>query len=154
MLLLCLHVGRTGCVLDLNVLQARHAPVWIKTTMPCVVLQGEAPSSWLEAVHSSLLLDGEAVYSLVANPLLLLLARVVLAKCCDLMGHLQVRKPLRHLHLRCQGPGEPMTACTLNIFSTLYALSTFFIFVSTTNCSQKNQQQFSVLHESTIFLEP
>lgn len=44
-----------------------------------------------DAVLSSLQLDGESVYSLVSNPLLLLLARIILAKCCDHMGHLQVR---------------------------------------------------------------
>lgn len=45
----------------------------------------------VEAVHSSLLLDGESVYSLVANPLLLLLARVILTKCSSKMDNLQVR---------------------------------------------------------------
>ena len=45
----------------------------------------------VEAIHSSLLLDGESVYSLVANPFLLLLARVILTKCSTKMDSLQVR---------------------------------------------------------------
>lgn len=55
----------------------------------CFILKGE-----LEAVHGSLLLDGESVYSLVSNPLLLLLARVILAQCSDHMSDLQVRQRL------------------------------------------------------------
>lgn len=46
-------------------------------------------------MHRSLLLDGESVYGLVANPLLLLLARVILAKCSADMSNLQVRRRLR-----------------------------------------------------------
>lgn len=43
-----------------------------------------------EALRSHLLLDGESVYTLVANPFLLLLARVVLVKCSSRMVSLQV----------------------------------------------------------------
>lgn len=46
--------------------------------------------SLAEALHSHLLLDGESVYPLVANPFLLLLARVILVKCSSRMGSLQV----------------------------------------------------------------
>lgn len=48
------------------------------------------PQTVVEAIHSSLLLDGESVYSLVANPFLLLLARVILTKCSSKMDGLQV----------------------------------------------------------------
>lgn len=43
-----------------------------------------------EALRSHLLLDGESVYTLVANPFLLLLARVILVKCSSRMVSLQV----------------------------------------------------------------
>uniref|UniRef100_A0A7N6FFI2 Tetratricopeptide repeat protein 27 n=1 Tax=Anabas testudineus TaxID=64144 RepID=A0A7N6FFI2_ANATE len=43
-----------------------------------------------ETIHSSLLLDGESVYSLVTNPFLLLLARVILTKCSSKMDSLQL----------------------------------------------------------------
>ncbi|CAJ1066465.1 tetratricopeptide repeat protein 27 [Xyrichtys novacula] len=43
-----------------------------------------------EVIHSKLLLDGESVYSLVANPFLLLLARVILTKCSFKMDSLQL----------------------------------------------------------------
>lgn len=43
-----------------------------------------------EAIHSCLLLDGESVYSLVANPILLLIARVILTKCSPKMDSLQL----------------------------------------------------------------
>lgn len=46
--------------------------------------------SLAEAVQSCLLLDGESVYSLVSNPLLLLLARVILVKASSRMASLQV----------------------------------------------------------------
>ncbi|XP_068997979.1 LOW QUALITY PROTEIN: tetratricopeptide repeat protein 27 [Embiotoca jacksoni] len=44
----------------------------------------------VEALHSCLLLDGEVVYSLVANPFLLLLARVILIRCSSEMDSLQL----------------------------------------------------------------
>lgn len=44
----------------------------------------------VDAIHSSLLLDGESVYSQVANPFLLLLARVIVTKCFPKMDRLQV----------------------------------------------------------------
>ncbi|XP_056903586.1 tetratricopeptide repeat protein 27 isoform X1 [Takifugu flavidus] len=43
-----------------------------------------------EALRSHLLLDGESVYTLVANPFLLLLARVILVKCSSRMLSLQL----------------------------------------------------------------
>lgn len=43
-----------------------------------------------EALRSNLLLDGESVYPLVANPFLLLLARVILVKGSSRMVSLQV----------------------------------------------------------------
>lgn len=45
-------------------------------------------------MRSRLLLDGESVYSLVANPLLLLLARVILVVASPRMSSLQVSLPL------------------------------------------------------------
>ncbi|XP_028459462.1 tetratricopeptide repeat protein 27 isoform X2 [Perca flavescens] len=57
--------------------------------LPQALLSSQ-PQTLVEAIHSSLLLDGESVYSLVANPFLLLLARVILNKCCSKMDSLQL----------------------------------------------------------------
>ncbi|XP_039639470.1 tetratricopeptide repeat protein 27 isoform X2 [Perca fluviatilis] len=57
--------------------------------LPQALLSSQ-PQTLVEAIHSSLLLDGESVYSLVANPFLLLLARVILNKCCSKMNSLQL----------------------------------------------------------------
>lgn len=57
------------------------------------------PQTLVEAIHSCLLLDGESVYSLIANPFLLLLARVILAKCSAKMVNLQVNLYFCHNHL-------------------------------------------------------
>uniref|UniRef100_A0A8C7XEP5 Tetratricopeptide repeat domain 27 n=1 Tax=Oryzias sinensis TaxID=183150 RepID=A0A8C7XEP5_9TELE len=58
----------------------------------------------VEEIHSHLLLDGESVYSLVANPLLLLLARVILCKCSIQMQSLQLLPwwMLRYINLHQQ----------------------------------------------------
>uniref|UniRef100_A0A1A8I9L4 Tetratricopeptide repeat protein 27 n=1 Tax=Nothobranchius kuhntae TaxID=321403 RepID=A0A1A8I9L4_NOTKU len=57
-----------------------------------------------DAVHSSLLLDGESVYSLVVNPFLLLLVRVILTKCSSKMDGLQLMSwwTLRYISLHQQ----------------------------------------------------
>lgn len=57
---------------------------------PSPLAPAHQPPSLVEVVHSCLLLDGESVYSLVSNPLLLLLARVILVKASSRMGSLQV----------------------------------------------------------------
>lgn len=48
------------------------------------------PQALTDALLDSLLLDGESVYSLVANPFLLLLVRVLLVNCSSKMDSLQV----------------------------------------------------------------
>ncbi|KAM9808803.1 tetratricopeptide repeat protein 27 isoform X2 [Syngnathus typhle] len=62
------------------------------------------PQSTVEAIHAFLLLDGESVYSLVANPFLLLLARVILTKCSSKMEQLQLLSwwTLRYINLHQQ----------------------------------------------------
>ncbi|XP_056291647.1 tetratricopeptide repeat protein 27 [Pseudoliparis swirei] len=66
-------------------------PVSIRVSdlLPQALLSSQ-PQTLVEAIHSSLLLDGESVYSLVANPFLLLLARVILTKCSSKMASLQL----------------------------------------------------------------
>lgn len=49
------------------------------------------PAALNMAVLSSLQLDGESVYSLVSNPLLLLLTRVIFVNCGAKLETLQVR---------------------------------------------------------------
>lgn len=57
--------------------------------LPAALLPSQ-PSSLDEAVQSCLLLDGESVYTLVANPFLLLLSRVILTRCSSKMDDLQL----------------------------------------------------------------
>ncbi|TNN58347.1 Tetratricopeptide repeat protein 27 [Liparis tanakae] len=61
----------------------------VSDLLPQALLSSQ-PQTLVEAIHSSLLLDGESVYSLVANPFLLLLARVILTKCSSKMASLQL----------------------------------------------------------------
>lgn len=61
----------------------------VSDLLPSALLSSQ-PQTVVEAIHSSLLLDGESVYSLVANPFLLLLARVILTKCSSKMEGLQL----------------------------------------------------------------
>ncbi|KAM7408112.1 hypothetical protein PAMA_002003 [Pampus argenteus] len=65
---------------------------------------GLCSQTLVEAIHSSLLLDGESVYSLVANPFLLLLAKVILTKCSSKMDSLQLLPwwTLRYINLHQQ----------------------------------------------------
>nr|XP_020455566.1 tetratricopeptide repeat protein 27 [Monopterus albus] len=61
----------------------------ISDLLPPALLSTQ-PQNLAEAIHCSLLLDGESVYSLVANPFLLLLSRVILTKCSSKMDSLQL----------------------------------------------------------------
>ncbi|XP_029306440.1 tetratricopeptide repeat protein 27 [Cottoperca gobio] len=63
--------------------------IHISDLLPQTLLSSQ-PQTLGDALHSSLLLDGESVYSLVANPFLLLLARVILTKCSSKMDSLQL----------------------------------------------------------------
>ncbi|XP_060896807.1 tetratricopeptide repeat protein 27 isoform X1 [Labrus mixtus] len=65
------------------------ASIQISDLLPSALLSPQT-QTLVEAIHTSLLLDGESVYSLVANPFLLLLARVILTKCSSKMDNLQL----------------------------------------------------------------
>uniref|UniRef100_A0A8C7XD45 Tetratricopeptide repeat protein 27 n=1 Tax=Oryzias sinensis TaxID=183150 RepID=A0A8C7XD45_9TELE len=92
----CLHMfaqsNWTGPPLSLN----------LCNLLPAARLSSQKPL--VEEIHSHLLLDGESVYSLVANPLLLLLARVILCKCSIQMQSLQLLPwwMLRYINLHQQ----------------------------------------------------
>uniref|UniRef100_A0A668U0G8 Tetratricopeptide repeat protein 27 n=1 Tax=Oreochromis aureus TaxID=47969 RepID=A0A668U0G8_OREAU len=68
------------------------------------LLSSQEPEMLVDAIHSSLLLDGESVYSQVANPFLLLLARVIVTKCFPKMDSLQLLPwwTLRYINLHQQ----------------------------------------------------
>ncbi|XP_051279021.1 tetratricopeptide repeat protein 27 isoform X2 [Dicentrarchus labrax] len=77
------------------------------------------PQALVEAIHSSLLLDGESVYSLVANPILLLLARVILTKCSSKMDSLQL---LPWWTLRCINLHQQiLEACSLQLLNLAHS---------------------------------
>ncbi|XP_059215036.1 tetratricopeptide repeat protein 27 [Centropristis striata] len=61
----------------------------VSALLPKSLLSSQ-PKTLVEVIQSSLLLDGESVYSLVANPFLLLLARVIFTKCSTKMHSLQL----------------------------------------------------------------
>lgn len=83
--------------------------------LPSALLQNQSPGSVRDSVLSSLLLDGEAVYSLVSNPLLLLLSRVLLTTVADNMSSLQLVRwwTLRYLSLHQQ----VLEACSPQLLS-------------------------------------
>nr|XP_019953123.1 PREDICTED: tetratricopeptide repeat protein 27 [Paralichthys olivaceus] len=75
----------------------------ITDLLPPALLSSQ-PKTLVDAIHSSLLLDGESVYTLVANPLLLLLASIILTKCSSEMESLQLLPwwTLRYINLHQQ----------------------------------------------------
>ncbi|CAN9500122.1 unnamed protein product [Ophioblennius macclurei] len=93
------------------------------------------PSSLDEAIHSSLLLDGESVYTLVSNPFLLLLSRVVLTKCSSKMDSLQLLPwwTLRYIKLHQQ----ILEATSPQLFS----LAQSSIAKVLTSCSEWSEQR-------------
>uniref|UniRef100_A0A668AQW6 Tetratricopeptide repeat protein 27 n=1 Tax=Myripristis murdjan TaxID=586833 RepID=A0A668AQW6_9TELE len=71
---------------------------------PALLSSFSQPQALTEALHRSILIDGESVYSLVANPFLLLLARVILINCSSKMDSLQLLPwwTLRYINLHQQ----------------------------------------------------
>lgn len=83
--------------------------------LPTALLQNQSSSSVRDSVLSALLLDGEAVYSLVSNPLLLLLSRVLLTTVAKKMSSPQLVQwwTLRYLSLHQQ----VLEACSHQLLS-------------------------------------
>lgn len=77
--------------------------IHISDLLPSALLSSQT-QTLDETIHSCLLLDGESVYSLVANTFLLLLARVILTKCSSKMDSLQLLPwwTLRYINLHQQ----------------------------------------------------
>ncbi|XP_035515288.1 tetratricopeptide repeat protein 27 [Morone saxatilis] len=92
--------------------------IHISDLLPPALLSPQ-PQTLVEAIHSSLLLDGESVYSLVANPILLLLARVILTKCSSKMDSLQL---LPWWTLRCINLHQQiLEACSLQLLNLAHS---------------------------------
>ncbi|XP_037638803.1 tetratricopeptide repeat protein 27 [Sebastes umbrosus] len=92
--------------------------IHISDLLPPALLSSQ-PRTVVESIHSSLLLDGESVYSLVANPFLLLLARVILTKCSSKMDSLQLLSwwTLRYISLHQQ----ILEACSPQLLSLAHS---------------------------------
>ncbi|XP_041803517.1 tetratricopeptide repeat protein 27 isoform X2 [Chelmon rostratus] len=91
--------------------------IHISDLLPPALLSSQ--QTLVEEIHSSLLLDGESVYSLVANPFLLLLARVILTKCSSKMSSLQLLPwwILRYVSLHQQ----ILEACSLQLLNLAHS---------------------------------
>ncbi|XP_076598355.1 tetratricopeptide repeat protein 27 [Chaetodon auriga] len=92
--------------------------IHISELLPPALLSSQT-QTLVEAIHSSLLLDGESVYSLVSNPFLLLLARVILTKCSSKMSSLQLLPwwTLRYINLHQQ----ILEACSLQLLNLAHS---------------------------------
>lgn len=92
--------------------------IHISELLPPALLSSQT-QTLVEAIHSSLLLDGESVYSLVSNPVLLLLARVILTKCSSKMSSLQLLPwwTLRYINLHQQ----ILEACSLQLLNLAHS---------------------------------
>ncbi|KAG7462557.1 hypothetical protein MATL_G00186080 [Megalops atlanticus] len=65
--------------------------IHVEDFLPAALLEPlSEPQALTAAILSSLILDGESVYSLVSNPFLLLMARVLLVTCADKLESFQL----------------------------------------------------------------